>query len=32
MFSQAVYKGDIEGALKTGQAGFTRVIKQANDG
>jgi multiple sugar transport system substrate-binding protein len=32
MFTQAVYNGDIEGALKTGQAGFTRVIKQANDG
>ena len=31
MFSQAVYKGDIAGALKTGQAGFERVLKQAGD-
>jgi multiple sugar transport system substrate-binding protein len=29
MFSQAVYKNDIAGALKTGQAGFERVLKQA---
>jgi multiple sugar transport system substrate-binding protein len=32
MFSQAVYKGDVAGALKTGQSGFTRAIKQAGDG
>ena len=32
MFSQAVYKGDIAGALKTGQSGFERAIKQAGDG
>ncbi len=32
MFSKAVYGGDIEAALKLGQDGFTRVIKQANDG
>jgi len=32
MFSQAVYKGDIAGALKTGQAGFEQVVKQAHDG
>jgi multiple sugar transport system substrate-binding protein len=31
MFSQAVYKGDIAGALKTGQAGFEQVLKQAGD-
>ncbi len=31
MFSQAVYKGDLAGALKTGQAGFERVLKQAGD-
>ncbi len=29
MFSQAVYKNDVAGALKTGQAGFERVLKQA---
>jgi multiple sugar transport system substrate-binding protein len=29
MFSQAVYKGDVAGALKTGQDGFERVLKQA---
>ena len=32
MFTQAVYKGDITGALKTGQSGFERVLKQAGDG
>jgi multiple sugar transport system substrate-binding protein len=31
MFSQAVYKGDLAGALKTGQAGFERVLKAAGD-
>jgi multiple sugar transport system substrate-binding protein len=31
MFSQAVYKGDIAGALKTGQNGFEQVLKQAGD-
>jgi multiple sugar transport system substrate-binding protein len=31
MFSQAVYKGDIAGALKTGQSGFENVLKQAGD-
>jgi multiple sugar transport system substrate-binding protein len=29
MFSQAVYKGDVPGALKTGQDGFERVLQQA---
>ena len=29
MFSQAVYKNDIDGALKTGQDGFERVLRQA---
>jgi multiple sugar transport system substrate-binding protein len=32
MFSQAVYKNDVAGALKTGQSGFERVVKQAGDG
>jgi len=31
MFSQAVYNNDIAGALKTGQAGFEKVLKQAGD-
>jgi multiple sugar transport system substrate-binding protein len=29
MFTQAVYNNDIPGALKTGQAGFEKVLKQA---
>lgn len=29
MFSQAVYKGDLAGALRTGQSGFERVLKSA---
>ena len=29
MFSQAVYKGDVDGALTTGQSGFERVLQQA---
>jgi multiple sugar transport system substrate-binding protein len=29
MFTQAVYKNDIDGALKTGQDGFERVLRQA---
>lgn len=29
MFTQAVYKGDIAGALKTGQTGFQTVLKAA---
>jgi multiple sugar transport system substrate-binding protein len=29
MFSQAVYKGDVDGALGTGQSGFERVLQQA---
>ncbi|GEM_PF-322474 len=31
MFSQAVYKGDITGALQTGQSGFEAVARQAGD-
>jgi multiple sugar transport system substrate-binding protein len=31
MFTQAVYKDDISGALKTGQAGFEKVAQQAGD-
>ncbi len=31
MFTQAVYKGDIVGALKTGQSGFEAVAREAGD-
>ena len=31
MFTEAVYKGNITGALKTGQAGFEAVARAAND-
>jgi multiple sugar transport system substrate-binding protein len=31
MFTEAVYKGNITGALQTGQAGFEAVARSAND-
>ncbi|HXW81419.1 MAG TPA: sugar ABC transporter substrate-binding protein [Acidimicrobiales bacterium] len=31
MFSEAVYKGNINGALQTGQSGFEAVAREAND-
>ena len=32
MFTQAVYKGDVPGSLKTGQSGFEQVLQQAQAG